>query len=135
MELVNINLIKLIKQFIRFGLVGVLNTAITWIVILLCTKVLILPYYISNPSGYLLGFINSFVMNKFWTFGSKGSAKTELFVFTGIFIVNYFLQLGFTAFLIQVLKINELLSQGIAAVPYIILGFVLNKYFAFKNSK
>jgi putative flippase GtrA len=55
-------------HFIKFNFVGIANTGITVVVynILLFFKVSELVAY---PIGYAVGLVNSYIMNKFWTFG------------------------------------------------------------------
>lgn len=53
----------------RFGMVGVLNTAVDIAVFTLLTRVWHVPPVFANPVSYGIGLVNSFVCNKFWTFG------------------------------------------------------------------
>ena len=57
-------------QFLKFISVGVLNTAISLIVIYLLMGIGV-NYKISNFAGYILGLINSFIFNKLWIFKTK----------------------------------------------------------------
>lgn len=62
MELVND-----IKQFIKFGFVGVSNTLINWCVFLVLVNLGF--YYISaNVIAYLVATANSFLWNSKWVF-------------------------------------------------------------------
>lgn len=58
-------------QFIKFNLVGLVNTGITFGVSLGITYIFHIHEVITYPIGYVCGLINSFIMNKFWTFGKK----------------------------------------------------------------
>ncbi|MDE5942268.1 MAG: GtrA family protein [Muribaculaceae bacterium] len=64
-------------QFLRFLTVGVINTLVTLIVIVLCKSVLGLNPYLSNLAGYVAGVINSFIWNKTWVFHSEGRITSE----------------------------------------------------------
>lgn len=59
---------KAIGQFIRFGIVGIINTLITLIVIYFLQEILHVKYTISNFIGYIAGVVNSFFWNKLWVF-------------------------------------------------------------------
>lgn len=82
-----------IVQFIKYCIVGVLNTLITLGVIYLCKSMLGWNLYVSNALGYVAGLVNSFVCNKQWTFKSDGDYKREAFKFAIGFLLCYGLQL------------------------------------------
>lgn len=64
-------------QFIKFGLVGVMNTAVDFLVYALLTW-LGMQYLVAQVFSYSAGTVNSYVVNKLWTFGGgKGAASTE----------------------------------------------------------
>lgn len=63
-------------QFIKFGLVGVMNTAVDFLVFALLTW-LGLQYLLAQVFSYSAGTVNSYVVNKLWTFGAKGTAGGE----------------------------------------------------------
>jgi putative flippase GtrA len=58
-------------RFVRFGLVGVVNTAITFVVFNIVTVALHQPPILGHVLGWLAGFFNSFVMNRSWTFRDR----------------------------------------------------------------
>src|SRR5216684_1394283 len=75
-----------LRQFLRFGLVGGLNTIVDllilnvllWLFPIQHTSLLI----IYNSIAYGIGAINSFVLNKYWTFGHrKHTTPAELLRF------------------------------------------------------
>ena len=127
-----IKISKIFRQFIKFGLVGILNTLITLTIIFLFMKVLKASYILSNVVGYILGFINSFILNKIWTFKSKGHVGKESFYFIVIFLVCYSIQLGFLIILKEKLLIKAEYAQIIAMGLYTIMNFTGNKYITFK---
>jgi len=127
------SILKTTQQFIKYGIVGVINTLITLSVIFLLMNGFDVNYLISNIVGYMLGFINSFILNKLWTFKSKGKLKNELFLFIIAFLVCYGAQLLFLIFLIEGLDFSAEISQIIAMAFYTILNFLGNKYFTFKQ--
>jgi putative flippase GtrA len=78
---------RLLRQVLRFGLVGGLNTLVDLLVLngLLwlfpTTSSLMLLAY--NSLAYSLGAVNSFLLNKYWTFGQKQrTTRRELARFT-----------------------------------------------------
>ena len=80
-------------QFIKYILVGCLNTAITLGVIFLCKSLLNVNPYVSNALGYIAGLINSFIWNKNWVFKSQKGYSREAIKFAVGFGICYGLQL------------------------------------------
>lgn len=74
-----------LKRFIKFGLIGVLNTLVDFVVFYLLDKfviksgptvvllgmTIVVGPYISNAISYVVANIHSFIWNKFWTFQKK----------------------------------------------------------------
>lgn len=58
-------------QFIKYGMVGAMNTLVTLGVIFICKTFLGWNLYLSNALGYIAGVINSFIWNKTWVFRSQ----------------------------------------------------------------
>ena len=57
-------------QFVKFALVGIVNTGVDWIVFFLLT---LIPYFrqlewLAKTISFVLASTNSFIMNSFWTF-------------------------------------------------------------------
>lgn len=82
-----------IVQFVKFIMVGVLNTGLTLIIIYLCKSVLGINEYVSNLVGYVAGVINSFLWNKNWVFKVKNHLLRQAAVFLLGFGICYLLQL------------------------------------------
>jgi putative flippase GtrA len=120
-------------QAIRFGLVGVLNTFITIAVIFILMKGFRVHYALSNSIGYALGFINSFLLNKKWTFRSAGNVGIEGMLFVAVFGVCYLIQFGALLFMKEVIGIKAEYAQLLAMPVYTSLNFMLNKFVTFRR--
>lgn len=108
-----------IIQFVKYCLVGVLNTLVTFGVIYLCKSFLGWNLYLSNALGYVCGVINSFLCNKSWVFKSKGGYRREALRFLCGFGICYCLQF------IVVLLITE---SPIGIINFEVLGIVISGY-------
>ncbi|HPO50009.1 MAG TPA: GtrA family protein [Spirochaetota bacterium] len=126
---------KTFFQAFKFGLVGVLNTAVCFVVIFFCLKILKFTYVVSNVLGYMFGFINSFVFNKIWTFKSRKNPLKESLFFILVFIISYLIQLGFLVFFKKVCGFGVEISQIISMVIYTFFGFIGNKLITFREKK
>jgi len=124
---------KLIKQLVKFAIIGVSNTLITAVLIWIFLRWLHFNDYLANVLSYIIGLINSFVWNRNWTFADKGHVWTSLIKFAAVFVVCYLIQLGTLSLLLKYTTIDNYVSQLLAIVAYTIPNFLINKYFTFKN--
>lgn len=105
-------------QFIKYCLVGVLNTLVTLGVIYMCKSFLGWNLYVSNALGYICGVINSFLCNRQWVFQSHGDYGREACKFLGGFLLCYALQLW----------VVWMLTSTYGDYDFRILGIVLSGY-------
>lgn len=134
----NKSIIKIITQFIKFGMVGVLNTVIS-----LATYYILIHfnvnYIIANTIGFILGTLNAYYWNNRYVFKKEEDEKRST-VKSGI---KVFISYGFTFLLgtvllilwVDILNIPEKIAPIINLIITIPLNFVLNKLWAFKNER
>lgn len=106
-------------QFVKYCLVGGLNTIVTFLVIFLCKSLIGVNPYVSNALGYVAGVINSFVWNKQWVFRSKGRYHSEAMRFLIGFALCYSMQLA------AVWVLNR---SDFGRLQFDIYGFVISGY-------
>ncbi len=134
-----------IKQFIRYIIVGVMNTLVTLAVIYVCKSLLEVNMWISNALGYIAGVINSFMWNKMWVFQSSSTNyRGEALRFAIGFLLCYGLQFLATWLLNSVmgsvewdiLGVTVISGYGVATllgmVIYTLANFVYNRVVTFK---
>lgn len=126
---------EIIKQAIKYGIVGVSNTLITAVVIWIMMKVFGCSLVLSNAVGYIAGVLNSFVLNKQWTFKKSGNWGSSAIRFGIAFGICYLSQLLLVMYLDKTLTIDPYYSQLIGMVFYTIINFLMNKYYTFKEVK
>jgi len=64
-----------LHRFVRFGIVGVLNTGLDFAVF--STLVFGLDWHVvpANTASYSVAVINSYLLNKYWTFGDRSQGR------------------------------------------------------------
>ena len=138
---------RTILQFVKYGLVGVMNTLITLIVIFLCKSIIGVNPMASNAIGYVAGLINSFLWNKKWVFKSDNGYVKEAIKFAvgwGIcycvqFVIVYYLSYH-TAFGLKEWSIGIMVISGygvatlVGMVAYTIANFIYNRFITFRSS-
>lgn len=121
-----------ILQFVKFNIVGIMNTAVDFAVFALLTA-LGLHHMISQVISYSCGIVNSYLWNKLWTFKQKrafNSAEALKFL-----IVNI-LSLGVSLVFLYIFRdragLSVLVSKVIATVFSLVVNFAGNKFWVFK---
>ena len=121
-----------LKQAIRYGVVGLSNTLITAVVIWVMMKMAGCSDVLSNITGYAAGVLNSFVLNKKWTFKSTIGWTRGAVRFGVVFGICYLMQLGLLLYLNKHLTIDSYFNQLLAMAFYTVINFIMNKYYTFK---
>jgi len=122
-----------IRQAIKYGVVGVMNTLITAIVIWLLTKKFFVADELANAIGFIAGVVNSFVWNKKWTFNSIRGWWSSAVRFGGVFAICYVLQLSLFIYLKwQFPTVDPYYFQLTGMAFYTVINFVINKFYTFK---
>jgi putative flippase GtrA len=126
---------EVIRQAVKYGIVGISNTIVTATVIWVMMKLFGCPAVLSNITGYIAGLLNSFILNKQWTFKSSDSWTGSAIRFGTVFAICYLLQLGLLLYLNKRLSTDPYYNQLIAMVFYTIINFLMNKFYTFKEQK
>ncbi|MGC8765469.1 MAG: GtrA family protein [Brevinematia bacterium] len=124
---------KTLFEGIKFSLVGVMNTLVSWITFFSLFYFFKVDFRISNVISYILGLINSFLFNKFWTFKSKKYRSIEIFFFFLVFIISFSVQYFFTLFLKDKLGLTPVMAYISGNILYTLVGFFGNKYLTFRH--
>jgi len=121
-------------ELVKFSIVGVLNTLIDFGVFFLCYSIFHFDYLLSQVFGYSSGMLNSFVMNKKWTFEDKTTGKI-VFAKMMKFILTNISSLGCSILVIRFSKVyisNSILIAKILATAFAqIINYLLYKYWVF----
>lgn len=119
-------------QFLKFAMVGVSNTLITFVVYTILVKVFGVWYIGASAIGFAVGAVNGFLLNRRWTFqGHVGDAFTPLrwFVVQGLGLL---LNLLLVYLLVSDAGLDKLLGQACATVVVVVLTFFANRAWTFR---
>jgi putative flippase GtrA len=129
----NENVYTFIKQSIKFIIVGIINTLVTYLTFKILTLLFSINDIISIIIGYILGVINSFILNKIWTFKSKIMSIKEMIFFIIIFIISLVLKIVAYRILKEKILLQKDIAFFIGMAIYTSTNFLLNKYITFKK--
>lgn len=122
-------------QFIKFGLVGLINTSVSLIIYYICIFMNLDPV-ISSGIGYILSSLVGYLINGKWVF-KDGDIKSHRT------IARYYLCYG-TSFLLNLVSMYVLVSvMGVSSniAPLVTMcitipfNFVVNKFWVFKGER
>jgi putative flippase GtrA len=130
---VRIGFLTLPWSFVRYLCVGVINTAVGLGVIYFCIYALGLRDVPANLTGYVVGTLCSFMLNRSWTFRSDGAPVGQLLRFTIVMLGAYLLNIGSVLVMIGWLNVNRYLAHALGTIPYTLAGYLGNRYFAFRR--
>jgi putative flippase GtrA len=121
-------------QFVKFGIVGVSNTLLTFLVYTLLLKVFGVWYLAASAIGFVVGATNGFLLNRRWTFaGHVGDSLTPVrwAVVQGCGLA---LNLGLLYLFVHDAKLDKLLAQAFATVAVTISTFIVNRAWTFREA-
>jgi putative flippase GtrA len=121
-----------VEQFVKFGVVGVMNTLITFVVFTILTKGFGVWYVLASGIGFAIGACNGFLINRRWTFqGHRGGSLAAL-RWTIVQGCGLGVDLGIIYLCVHDAKLPELLGQAIAVVFVTTATFFVNRTWTFR---
>jgi putative flippase GtrA len=123
---------EVVRQFVKFGIVGVSNTLLFLGVYTLLFKVFGVFYLLASGIAFAVGATNGFLLNRAWTFeGHVGDALTPV-----RWTVVQGCGLGLDLLLLYVLVdgagLDKLVAQAMAIVVVVVLTFFANRAWTFR---
>lgn len=118
-------------QFIKFSLVGVLNTVIYMLIYFILLKVQV-NYLIANIIGYIAGMINGYFWNVVWVFKKYDSLKSSFIKFTIVNCFTLLLSEGFLYIFVEKFYFDKYFSQILTISIVVFINFIANKKWSFK---
>jgi putative flippase GtrA len=120
------------RQFIKFNFVGLLNTALDFAVFTLLTW-LGVYYILAQCISYGVGMINSYTLNKYWTFAQKGRLEPkQAFRFIMLNLGSLLLSLGLLAIFRDQWMMKVLLAKLLTTVITTLVNYAGNKLWVFR---
>jgi len=118
----------------RFVAGGALNTAFGFAVIFLLMA-LGVAAVTANVSGYAIGLLLSFTVNRRFVYRAGGAIFRELLRYSGAFLSSFVINLAVLQILIRYAQVNAFVAQIIATLIYVVMMFSLCRMFVFRGSE
>ena len=126
-------------SFLRFVLVGIINTVVGTAIMFVFYNVFHLGYWFSSASNYVLASILSYFLNKYYTFRSKGDDWRSVLRFVLNISVCYLLAYGIAKPLMawvlsgatQTIQENVAMLTGM--VLFVVFNYTGQKFIVFNH--
>lgn len=128
-----------IWQFVKFNLVGVMNTGVDFVVYSLLIW-LGMYYLTAQCLSYAAGTVNSYFVNKFWTFGERGSREQsgnrgQFFRFAVLNGFSLALSLVLLYIMSHMMGLHPLLSKVVVTGFTTVVNFAGSKLWVFADGE
>jgi putative flippase GtrA len=126
--------------FLRYIVVGVLGTGIDLGSLYFLTRLSgidprkswLFPCFVTI--AFLLAVVNNYILNRLWTFGSRGSkVSTEFIRFFLVSLGGLALTQGLMWVMVSLLGVWYLLAKALTSLMVLIWNFGLNKFWTFRQ--
>lgn len=127
------------KTFLKFIIVGIINTAVGAGVMFALYNIFHCSYWFSSIMNYVVGSIVSFFLNKYFTFKSKSFSFKEVIYFIINIAVCFFIAYGLAKpFAIYILSgysksVQENTAMFIGMVIFTGLNYLSQRFIVFKG--
>jgi putative flippase GtrA len=118
---------------LKFGIVGLLNTGVDFAVFTFLT-VWDVPLLIAQCISYACGVLNSFIMNRTWTFQHRGQYTRQLIKLIAVNLLTLLITYGLMVFFNRYAGWSMLFSKLIATGMSLIVNFAGSRLWVFRET-
>lgn len=124
---------KNVKQFIKFGAVGVVGTGVDWFFYFGLTRWLGIYYLLAKVFSFIVSAVNNYALNRVWTFRSKEKNIAKEFVkFVIVSVVGLIFNTLIMYTVVDKFKYNDFVGLISATAIVMFWNFFVNKFWTFK---
>ncbi|MDR2975906.1 MAG: GtrA family protein [Streptococcaceae bacterium] len=120
------------RQEIRFIEVGIINTIVGYGTYALLVF-LGINYLIANTISTIVGVINSYFWNKFYTFQSPKRSASEIVRFVSVYLVSFLIGTLFIYYLVDQFGVNKYVVGVLNLFVTTAISYFGHKYFSFRK--
>jgi len=126
---------ELFSQAFKFAIVGVINTLINLVLLYLLTEFLGIHYLVSAFFAFVVANLNSFILNKIWTFKEsiKHKAASRYVKFIAVSVTALAVNLIFLYVLVEFFRVWYMFAQVLAVLLNFLINFFGNKIWTFRK--
>jgi len=122
---------KLIAQFVKFGIVGISNTAIAFAIYYVLVFIGV-HYIIANTVAFFVSVLNAYYWNRKYVFKNNNNKMLQLAKTYASYGFTFLLSTGLLFLVVDVMNISQFIAPIINLAITVPLNFLLNKFWAFR---
>ena len=130
-------LLLLVQQFVKFGIVGVINNAISLAVYYLVVHFNSELYLAGNALGFLVSTLNAYLLNSRFVFQDKDKkafSSVQLWKTYAMYTFSLCISMALLYVLVQWLSVSEKIAPIYSLMITVPLNFMLNRFWVYKKS-
>jgi len=121
-----------LPQLFKFIFVGVFNTALSYGIFLIFLGYA--SYIGALIIAHIIGVLNSFIWNKYWTFRSNELRIDEFLKFNSVYIIYFIVNAILLTLLVNNFNLSPQKAQLIALPLLTVVSFAGQKYWSFRKT-
>jgi len=123
-----------VRHFVKYGIVGASNTLLTFVIYYVLVRGLGVDYLAALLIGYLVGSLNSYILNRRWTFRAGHLAHTVAGTrFAVVQACAIVANLALLYVFVHDLHLPRIASQAILTIPVLAVTFFINRAWSFAH--
>ncbi|MCP4455031.1 MAG: GtrA family protein [Planctomycetes bacterium] len=124
----------MLTQFIKFSLVGLLNTVIHYGIFYVTYTYMEVHHLLASTLGFCVAVTNSYLINKHWTFKTRGAKVHHEFAkFVIVNLITLSINLGSMALLVEQFSMDPRVAQLASIGLTLSINFLGNKFWTFRE--
>jgi putative flippase GtrA len=124
----------LLGQFVRFGVVGASNTVIAFLIYAVLADALGVPYLLASAVGFIVGAVNSYLLNRSWTFRAQHAGYSTAPRFALVQGTGLGINLLVVYLLVSQAGLEKNIGQILATVVVEMVTFVAQRWWTFADA-
>ena len=119
-------------QFLKFGIVGISNTLLTFLVYTVLLKVFGVWYLAASAAGFTVGATNGFLLNRRWTFRDHVGDSLTPVRWAVVQGSGLAVNVGLLFLFVSEAGLDKLLAQAFATAVVTVTTFFVNRAWTFR---
>ena len=126
--------LPVVRHFVKYGIVGASNTILTFVIYTILVQKVGVDYLAALLIGYVVGSLNSYVLNRRWTFRAGHLAHSTAGTrFAVVQVCAIAANEGLLYVFVHHLKIEKIAAQAILTIPVLAVTFFINRAWSFSQ--